>query len=81
VCAHVYIRVCLVWLSWRVVRVSMGTRHQIVHGFTLNPIRNQYVIQGMGVRRSVAEDASDVVSGVSPVMRASLSTCTLLTID
>jgi len=31
--------------------------YQIVHGFTPPPIHNQYVKQGMGGRRSVAEDA------------------------
>jgi len=35
----------------------------------------------MGGRRSVTEDASDVVSGVSPVMRVSPSICRVLTID
>jgi len=66
--------------SWRVARVSIGILHQIVHGFTPTPIKNQYVIQGMGVRCSVAEEATCVVQVVSPVMRASPSTCTVLTI-
>ena len=72
---------CLVLLSWRIVRVSIGIRHQIAHGFTPTPVQTQYVKQGMGGRRLVAEDASDVVPGVSPVMRASPSTCRVLTID
>jgi len=38
---------------------------KIVHGFTPPPVQNQYVIQGMGGRRSVAEDATDVVFVVS----------------
>jgi len=31
--------------------------HQIVHGFTPLAVQNQYVVQGMGGRLSVAEDA------------------------
>jgi len=33
--------------------------HQIVHGLIPPPVQYQYVIQGMGGRRSVAEDASE----------------------
>jgi len=38
-------------------------------------------MQGIGGRLSVAEDASDLVADVSPVMRASLSTFRVLTMD
>jgi len=70
---------CLVLLCWRAVPNSI---HQIVHGFTPPPIQNQYVKQGMGGRRSpVAEDMTGVVLVASPEMRASPSTCRVLTID
>ena len=45
--------------------------HQMVHGFTSPPVQNQYVKQGMGGRRSVAEDATGVVLVASPEMQAS----------
>jgi len=37
------------------------TVHQIVHGFTPPPVQNQYVMQGMGGRLSVEEDAFCIV--------------------
>ena len=39
--------------------------HQIVHGLAPPPVQNQYVIQGMGGRCSVSEDATGVVRVVS----------------
>ena len=35
-----------------------STIHQIAHDFTPPAVQNQYVIQGMGGRRWVAEDES-----------------------
>jgi len=34
------------------------TIHQIIHSFTPHPVQTQYVLQGMGGRRSVAENES-----------------------
>jgi len=51
VCSNVFIRVCLVLLSWRAGRVSTGIRIS-------SPVQNQYVMQGIGGRRTVVEDAS-----------------------
>jgi len=54
--------------------------HQIVHGLAPPPVQNQYVIQGMGGRCSVAEGATGVDVSY-PGMRASPSNCRVLTID
>ena len=47
---------CLLLLRLRAVPISI---HQIVHDFTPPPIQHQHNKQGMGGRRSVAEDASE----------------------
>ena len=77
------ITVSVFWCAFKLTALLLKSFHLRLHCYTLNftptPIQTQYVIQGMGVRRSVtAENASDVVLSISPVMRASLSTCRVL---
>jgi len=69
---QVYHNLCS-FVKWAGSSRSLSTK--IVHGFTPLPVHNQYIKQGMGWRRSVAEDATGVVLIVSPEMTASPSTC------
>ena len=91
VCAHVciphthtfvrmYVSVCLVLLSWRAIRVSIGIRHQN-SPIWRPPTKTNTSYKAWDNAASVAEDALDLGADLSPAMRASSSTCRVLTIN